>query len=71
MAFGTGGGSDTQKNKCGIAMGHAYTLIGVFTMKDAKDVSHECLLVRNPWGHSGYSAEWNDKSKDWTDALVK
>lgn len=39
-------------------------------MKDASDVVHQMLLMRNPWGSTGYSADWNKNDAKWTDALV-
>ena len=62
-------GKDTTLNKCGIANGHAFSLISVFTFKDAdhyiRDVSlteipeYKLYLMRNPWGVTSHQGEWN------------
>jgi calpain len=60
MAAGTAGaGDDSWTNDCGVAMSHAYSLIGAFTMTDASNTEHRCLLIRNPWGSNGYSWTWS------------
>jgi len=71
MAVGTAGsGNDQHTNTCGIAMSHAYSMLAAFTMTDASNVAHKMLLLRNPWGTTGYSAGWNHADTAWTDALV-
>ena len=71
MNAGTNGsGNDQVTNSCGIAMSHAYSMLAAFTMKDASDVEHKMLLFRNPWGTTGYSANWKHDDTNWTDALV-
>jgi hypothetical protein len=70
MGLGTSGGSDTTYNSCGIANGHAYSLQAPFEMTDASGTVHKVLLIRNPWGTSGYSGTWNKDDSNWTDALV-
>lgn len=50
LAAGTFGSSDTVYNECGVAKGHAYSIIHTFTMTDEAGDEHRCLLMRNPWG---------------------
>ena len=71
MAAGTdGGGNDQVTNTCGIAQSHAYAILAAFEMKDASNVVHQMLLMRNPWGITGYKAAWHKGDTAWTDALV-
>ena len=71
MGAGTSGsGNDQESNACGIAMSHAYSVITGFEMTDANGVTHKMLMVRNPWGSTGYSASWAPADPNWTDALV-
>lgn len=51
-------------------MSHAYSILAAFSMTDASDVVHKCLLVRNPWGVCYYNGAWNKDDANWTDALV-
>lgn len=39
-------------------------------MTDADDVTHKMVMVRNPWGITYYSDEWNSEDDRWTDDLV-
>jgi hypothetical protein len=60
MGAGTAGnGDDTQNNGCGIAMSHAYSILAAFTMTDASNISYKMFLIKNPWGGSLYSSDWN------------
>lgn len=71
MAAGTDGtGNDQVTNTCGIAMSHAYAILAAFEMTDTSSVAHKMLLMRNPWGTTGYSSTWNKDDSNWTDALV-
>jgi len=71
MGAGTAGsGNDQENNACGIAMSHAYSIITSFTMTDANAVAHEMLMIRNPWGSTGYSSTWAQGDANWTDDLV-
>jgi hypothetical protein len=54
LAAGTFG-SDTNKNQCGIAAGHAYSIISVFELKTGDTVDHKMYMVRNPWGITYYN----------------
>jgi len=85
MGAGTAAGSDTTSNSCGIAYGHAYSILSAFTMTMADGVTTEkFVMIRNPWGSTGFNnAEWRsmgdwDENTDtaptmgtsWTDALI-
>jgi len=65
MGAGTAGGSDTTYNDCGIAYGHAYSILGTFEMD-----SYDMIMLRNPWGVTYYSGTWNKEDTNWTDALA-
>lgn len=57
-----GGGNDQEKNSCGMAKSHAYTILAPFVVN-----SEKLLLVRNPWGKTDYSvAGWKHDSAIWT-----
>lgn len=62
--------SGSTTNACGIVQGHAYAILSAFTMKDASDVEHNMLLIRNPWNITYYSSTWNKDDSNWTDALA-
>ena len=64
-----GAGADATRNGCGIPNGHAYSILSTFTLTDS-DGSHDMLLLRNPWGLTHYSSDWNENDPRWTDALV-
>mmetsp|Transcript_1826 Transcript_1826/g.2452 ORF Transcript_1826/g.2452 Transcript_1826/m.2452 type:complete len:172 (+) Transcript_1826:642-1157(+) len=70
LAAGTGSGSDTTSNSCGIAKGHAYSIMSAFTMTDSSGTAHKMLLMRNPWGTTGYSSTWNKDDSNWTPELI-
>lgn len=59
------GNDDTKKNKVGLVMGHAYTVL------KAQELSNgvKLIKIRNPWGRETYKGPWEDKSELWTDAL--
>ena len=71
MTAGTDGLSDTQINHCGIDMGHAYSILTYFTLKESSGKTHDMLLVRNPWGISKYSWHWHFNDKRWNKDLLK
>jgi hypothetical protein len=72
MAAGTGSGADSTYNVCGIANGHAYSILSAFNMTDATGKVHSVYMIRNPWGlENGYNQSWKATDPNWTDALVK
>ena len=40
-------------------------------MRDSKRKTHRCLLMRNPWGRTGYNGTWSKTDKKWTNDLIK
>jgi hypothetical protein len=71
MGAGTSGtGNNQVLNSCGLAESHAYSILAVFIMTDANNISHKCLLMRNPWGTSHYKLQWSKDDPNWTDDLV-
>ena len=65
-----GDGDDSETNDCGIAKSHTYSLITAFTMTDDSGNAHDMIMLRNPWGETGYSGTWSKDDPNWTDALV-
>ena len=56
----------------GLAQGHAYTLLGVYELKDTSGrVVHQLAHVRNPWSKEGWKGNWNDRDPKWTAAFKK
>ena len=71
MSAGTGSGVDSTYNVCGIANGHAYSILSAFTMTDASGTANKVYMIRNPWGlDNGYNKTWKATDTKWTDALV-
>eukprot|EP00347_Sterkiella_histriomuscorum_P020566 403337314 len=68
-----GGGNDQVQQKYGLAMSHAYTVIGTYVVNYANGTEAAKLLrIRNPWGSDGkYNGTWCDKSEKWTDEVNK
>jgi len=56
MTLGTSEGNDKDNNVCGLALGHAYTLLSAFTLLDktleTNDAAYNqsMIMLRNPWG---------------------
>jgi hypothetical protein len=68
MGAGTTGGSDTGRNDCGIATGHAYSILETFVLNNG-GTNINMLLMRNPWGVTYYSESWSaNDTTNWTDA---
>ena len=66
MASGTsGGGNDQEKNSCGIAKSHAYSILSAFEITD-NGTTTKLLLARNPWGTTDYNSDWKDTDAKWT-----
>jgi hypothetical protein len=60
-------GGDSTNNVVGLAMNHAYTIVGAYTLKNA-DGSQKARLfrIRNPWGSDGaYNGTWRDSDPVW------
>jgi len=71
LGAGTAGGSDSTTNTCGIANGHAYTIISAFYLydTDGTTVLHKLYMVRNPWGVDYFTGTWRATSGLWTTAF--
>ena len=39
-------------------------------MTESNGTAHKMYLMRNPWGITYYSSDWNKNDTRWTDALV-
>jgi len=70
MGAGTSAGDDTNANYCGIAYGHAYSIITVFQMELSDSSIVDMIMLRNPWGSTYYNRTWSSSDPNWTDALV-
>ena len=69
MAAGTsGGGNDQEKNDCGIAKSHAYTILSAFEMTES-GTTYKMLMLRNPWGITYYNKKWKHDDAAWTATL--
>lgn len=63
-------GADTASSPpFGMVGGHAYSVIGAYSLKDIfGTVKARLLRVRNPWGTDNYNGAWNDNDSRWTSA---
>lgn len=59
-----------EATKCGNREGHAYTLMGAFTMKDKQNKNYDIVIVRDPWGDSSYNRSWNMNDTRWTADMI-
>ena len=69
MGAGTTGGSDTGRNDCGIATGHAYSILETFRLNNGGS-EIQMLLMRNPWGVTYYNGPWYKNDALWTTANI-
>ena len=69
MQMGTEGSNHFHENEVGLAMGHAYTVLGTKVLKDADGNDIKLVKIRNPWGSEGYKGDYSDSSDKWTPAL--
>ena len=63
------GMSGVDDNACGIEGSHAYTVLDSFTMADSEQ-EYEMLVIRNPWGVTYYSYDWNEEDPAWTEEMI-
>ena len=69
MATESGTSHDYQ-NEVGLALSHAYSVLGAKEIVDIRDNSKVRLVkIRNPWGKEDYHGNFSDKSDKWTDDL--
>jgi len=61
------GGGDTYVNAVGLALSHAYSVIGVYKVYDESNTLKASLFkMRNPWGSDGsYNGTWSDSDAIW------
>lgn len=52
-----------HENDCGLIHGHAYTVLGLHTVKAT---GQRLLQMRNPWGRGEWNGEWSDGWDGWT-----
>lgn len=59
--------SDQVTNAVGLAMSHAYSVIGVYKVYDTTGALKANLFkMRNPWGSDGsYNGTWSDSDSIW------
>lgn len=65
MGASTASGSNQTPNDCGIPYGHAFSIMTTFTMSGTK-----MIMLRDPFGSTGYNGLWHKGDTAWTDALV-
>jgi Calpain family cysteine protease len=54
----------------GLAMSHAYAILGVFNLTDASGKTvYQLVWIRNPWRVDGYTGPWNDNDPLWTSGV--
>jgi len=70
MGMGTVGNSDQDTNDCGIARMHAYSMITTFTMRDSSNREYKMIMMRNPWGSTGYTGDWSNTDRRWTSSMI-
>ena len=64
MTSSRGGKNDEEDKNSGIVFGHAYTLLGVYTL-DYKGNTEKLFKLRNPWGHVESKMDWRDSDPKW------
>ena len=53
-------GDNHEKNACGIAEKHSFSVITSFYLRDPEgNIMHKMHMIRNPRKESGYSMKWN------------
>jgi len=67
---GTDGENDQDKNACGIATGHAYSVHDAFTVNEANGVTADLVMIRNPWGEAFYNLVFGPNCVRWTDDVI-
>ena len=67
ITAGTGGGNDTETNKFGLVLGHAFSVLGTKVLSNGVRL----VKIRNPWGAESFKGDWSDTSDKWTEELKK
>ena len=52
-------------------MSHAYSIMSAFTLTATNSTQYKVLLVRNPWGTTGYNSTFNKADEIWTQTGTK
>ena len=61
-------GSDTSRNSFGVANGHAFTILSVFSLRDKFGAEeYQLYMIRNPWSNTYYSGDFHYRDSKWTD----
>lgn len=55
----------------GLITGHAYSILGAYTIMDGNVPVANLVHIRNPWNNEHYTGDWNDKSSKWTEEYKK
>lgn len=66
MGASTAAGSNLTPNDCGIAYGHAFSILATFSMSGG----NKMVMLRNPWGTTGYNGAWYKDDTAWTESKV-
>jgi len=53
----------------GLAQGHAYSLLDVYSVANEEDEEIRLVKLRNPWGKTEWEGNWNDSSNLWTEEM--
>jgi hypothetical protein len=59
--------SDSSVNAVGLALSHAYSVLGVYKVYNADGtLKADLIKMRNPWGSDGsYNGTWSDSDTIW------
>jgi calpain-15 len=57
-----------EKQKTGIASGHAYSILDVRKYTDSQGRRRKLIQIRNPWGRFEWNGAFSDKSPLWKDS---
>ncbi len=60
MTAGTIDGEDTDIMDCGLACGHAYSILAAFDVKLKNGKSIRLVKCRNPWGAEEWEYDFAD-----------
>jgi hypothetical protein len=72
VACGSHSGSDTTRNKDGIVLGHAFSVLDAKDANDGRGNALQMVKVRNPHGKSEWTGRYSDSdTARWTARLKK
>lgn len=59
----TSGGSDSTRNKFGVANGHAFSVLAAFPLLSREGtVEHRLYMIRDPWSMASFNGKWSSKA---------